>query len=71
VLFFLCCQRRLSPGILAVPEQYQAANYSTLAGENYGPEDERSNTRANRERMVSSLKDGLAKPEWVASEQSI
>ncbi|XP_046442778.1 MFS-type transporter SLC18B1-like [Daphnia pulex] len=71
VLFFLCCQRRLSPGILAVPEQYQAANYSTLAGEDYGPEDERSNARAKRESMVSSLKDGMANPEWMTSEQSI
>jgi hypothetical protein len=71
VLFFLCCQRRLSPGILAVPEQYQAANYSTLAGEDYGPEDEKSNARAKRESMVSSLKDGIANPEWMTSEQSI
>lgn len=72
MVFFLCFQRRLSPGILAAPEQYPAANYSTLAGDDYyGPEEERNNTRANRERIVSSLKDGITNPEWVKSEQSI
>ena len=71
-MFFLCCQKRLSPGILAVPEQYQAANYSTLPGDDHASQEERNNaTRANRDRIVSSLKDGITNPEWVTSEQSI
>ncbi|XP_057364679.1 MFS-type transporter SLC18B1-like [Daphnia carinata] len=70
VVLFLCCQRRLSPGILAVPEQYQTANYSTLVGEDYATGDEENNSKTSREKMVSSLKDGLANPEWVTSEHS-
>ena len=61
---FLCCQRRLSPGILAVPEQYQAANYTALPGEDFMAEDGRTIAKVKADRIVSSLKEGLVNPEW-------
>lgn len=75
MLIFLCCQRRLSPGILAVSEpysSYQAANYSPISGcDDDSSEYGKCTIKSNGEKIMSSLKEGLVDPEWTTAEQTI
>lgn len=71
MLLFLCCQRRLSPGILAAQEQYQAANYRTLVDEDNVLSESGEREKGRNDRIVSSLKQGLENPEWSRAEHTI
>lgn len=72
MLIFLICERRLSPGILAVSEPYQTANYSTLGGsDNASDASAKSSTRTHGDKIVSSLKEGFIHPDWTTAEQTI
>lgn len=69
-MLFLCFQRKLSPGILAVvPPHQNITSYSPLLGTDKSIEDPGFSASSS---VVSNLKQGLLASEWTNnSEHSI